>query len=270
LVNPFSPGTGMPVLLGHRHAAAQTLPAARSSDTAPDEEVFQLRRRRRARTVTVRPSVDTLLLDDASSSVDLSAQCILRPPRVILTTAEGAHSLCMLHDCEGRLQFVLAGLPAGPPLPQKECCAICLEPFQTGERVQLMANCQHVFHASCIRSLLQSQFARYSAADFGVPCPLCRSPLLAASISEIPQRERLPAVILDATWLNAESSDVDTGHQCAVDVVRGNCAVQGSRAALRRALTGPVNEYRRKGCELPRRSASVPLHTLREGSDELR
>merc|ERR1711959_716553 len=105
--------------------------------------------------------------------------------------------------------FVLAGLPAGPLLAPQETCSICLEPFRTGEHVQLMPGCRHVYHAGCIKMLLRSRFTGCLAGDCGVPCPLCRGPLTASSILQIPPRERPAAVTLNAAWLTSEANSTD-------------------------------------------------------------
>lgn len=144
------------------------------------------------------------------------------------------------------MHFVLAGLPAGPALPRDESCAICLEPFQTNEHVQLTATCRHAFHAGCVKMLLRSQFANCLAGDSSLPCPLCRSPLMAPSLASVPQRERPLAVTVNATWLQAEIENCASGEDVVgfiadhSKVADSNSTTPASRAVLRRTLSAPV------------------------------
>merc|ERR1719482_1663072 len=134
----------------------------------------------------------------------------------------------MQQDCEARLQFVRAGLPAGPRLPPDEHCAICLEPFETGERVQPLAACRHIFHADCIKKFLHSQHHLGGLFDkYDAPCPLCRSPLMADSIVQVPHRERPLAITFSEVWLNADSttSTHDESAQVVTLATSGKVAV---------------------------------------------
>jgi len=111
-------------------------------------------------------------------------QLVLRPQRVILTTPQGAKSLCLVKDCAARLQQVSAELPAGPKLHNQEICAICLEPLQTGDSVQPMARCQHVFHCHCFLPY----FIQRQQHNQEVLCPVCRQST-ASSLAEVPSQE---------------------------------------------------------------------------------
>jgi len=276
----------LPRLLGQAASAVQTLPGARTLPSARTSRTLQaeeeaevsgdeaprhlLRRRRRAQTATIRSTSDLLaaLGTDGFSPEDVSviSLCILRPPRVVLTTAQGQHSLCLPRDYESRIHFVLAGLPAGPTLPRDECCAICLEPFQTNEQVQLTASCRHAFHAGCIKMLLRSQSATCLAGDFHTPCPLCRSPIMAPSLANVPHRERPFAVTVNVSWLQTEMESADNNEGvvklccfAAPKHVGGNSTARAFGAALRRALTAPldITECKRPG--LLRRAGSATV-----------
>lgn len=262
----------LPVLLGRRPPAVQTLPARPSSEAADAEMRLVLRRRRRAQTATIRSTSDlfaALGMDAIDTSESVIVQSILRPPRVILSTTEGRHSLCLPKDCEARVHFVLAGLPAGPVLPKNEVCAICLDPFQTGERVQLTAVCRHAFHAGCIKMFLQSQFMDRQAFDSGTPCPLCRGPLMATSTAQVPIRERPLAITVNAAWLHSEeianSDNEDYGNLCAVagHPKATKChAMSTSRVTLIRALTAPIENAGFKRHVLVHRAVTASLEDV--------
>jgi len=261
----------LPVLLGRQQTEAQTLPSVRSRD-----EVLLLRRRRRAQTTTIRDS--QVLANALASPSDTEAMHLLRPPRVILTTAAGLHSMCLPNDCQVRMQFVSAGLPAGPLLPRDECCAICLDAFQTRERVQLMAFCRHVFHAGCVKRLLHSRLSEGLAAGGSVSCPLCRGSLLAGSPAQLPHRERSLAVTIDATLLDTETSDSAESPSCDItsvclrsclgnpaDDLSSTCASEAGRVQLRRTLTAPTGTGSKEPQVLVRRSATTFLEALGAG-----
>eukprot|EP00930_Biecheleria_cincta_P101213 TRINITY_DN92835_c0_g1_i1.p1 TRINITY_DN92835_c0_g1~~TRINITY_DN92835_c0_g1_i1.p1 ORF type:complete len:426 (+),score=64.20 TRINITY_DN92835_c0_g1_i1:65-1279(+) len=111
-------------------------------------------------------------------------QLVLRPQRVILTTPQGAKSLCLVKDCAARLQQVSAELPAGPKLHNQEICAICLGPLQNCDTVQPMARCQHVFHSHCFLPY----FIQRQQHNQEVLCPVCRQST-ASSLAEVPSQE---------------------------------------------------------------------------------
>jgi len=188
----------LPTLLGRSSVpTAQTLPAERSPQITPQEMLLQ-RRQRRARTATVRDTSDfSEILGDVGESTP-----VMRPTRVVLGAADGKHSTCLCQDTELRMRFVSAGLPGGPVLKDEETCAICLEVFESGDLIQPMANCGHVFHAACAKTLLHSKVAGSLALRSTVPCPLCRSPMLATSLDQLPCRERTHAVSCNAAWLS--------------------------------------------------------------------
>jgi len=256
----------LPTLLGRREeqTTARSLPNFRSL-----EERMALRRQRRIQTA---PITSSQMLADALAS-DEAEERILRPPRVILTTPEGVHSMCLPQDCEARLRDVQAGLPAGPLLASQETCAVCLDEFRTGEQVQLMANCRHVFHAACIKALLQSQMPSWMACDCNVSCPLCRGPMVADSISQIPRRERRRAITLKPGWFTADiptndpisdSEDVPSASVPVVPTDSSGCKsnVQSRSTSLSRAGTAPLE---RSACATPdfiRRVASSHLEAL--------
>lgn len=260
----------LPVLLGRRPNATQTLPSQLSSAGDGSEEDLVQRRRSRARFATIRPFALHGDVPDFIAPSIAPMPSILRPPRVVLSTAEGVHSMCLLRDREARLQFVRVGLPAGPLLREQDSCAMYLEQFQTGDRLQLMADCRHVFHATCIERFLRTHFPDCLARDC-VSCPLCRGPVLAASISQVPQREREHVTNLSTEWLEttiANSSiddettpsihSVATYGQCAQD----KSAPQAHKLPMRRAGTAPLDETGCKKQAPPKRSATGPLDTL--------
>lgn len=264
----FSEEPHLPRLLGRRmdreEPSAQTLPNLRSS-----EERLLLRRRRRSQTATITSSQ---MLTDALASAE-AEEHVLRPPRIILSTPEGVHSMCLPQDREARMHYVQAGLPAGPLLPEKETCAVCLEEFQTGDRVQLMANCRHVFHAACIkRLLLRSQMSGQLMGDYNAPCPLCRGPLVAASVSHIPRRERARAITLNSTWFSREMQNVegqaDDGDEINssedVSTKPSGCdsTNQNRSSSLRRAGTAPLEQSDNTSSLDLQRAASSHLETL--------
>ncbi|WOL05445.1 hypothetical protein Cni_G14174 [Canna indica] len=54
-------------------------------------------------------------------------------------------------------------------------CAVCLCEFEAADEVRRMSGCQHVFHRQCVdRWLEHGQHT----------CPLCRAPLVVASIAD--------------------------------------------------------------------------------------
>ena len=67
--------------------------------------------------------------------------------------------------------------------------AICLEPLRTGQDVQPMVRCQHLFHAACVEALVEARQAEGAEATVPLPervsCPLCRGPLLAGDLQEV-------------------------------------------------------------------------------------
>eukprot|EP00933_Yihiella_yeosuensis_P065571 TRINITY_DN69478_c0_g1_i1.p1 TRINITY_DN69478_c0_g1~~TRINITY_DN69478_c0_g1_i1.p1 ORF type:complete len:288 (+),score=27.26 TRINITY_DN69478_c0_g1_i1:87-866(+) len=86
-------------------------------------------------------------------------------------------------------------------MPTEAECAICFEALRSGEQVQPMVHCSHLFHKRCIDSLIQARIASGSShfAPEGqssemmtsfVTCPLCRGQMLAQSHSEVPDVER--------------------------------------------------------------------------------
>lgn len=297
----------MPTLLGRSHVTAQTLPARRLASEG-DETAPVLRRRPRARIATTRGIASENFFASSRSMLDVPLQNILRPSRVILTTAAGMHSMCLPHDCEARRSFVLAGLPAGPVLPQCENCAICLEAFQSGERVQLMAKCRHAFHSACVEGFLRSQMEKCLAGEASVACPLCRGPLMAEAIHQVPCRERPLATIVDASWFQCVSPNTTIGREQVTprvsvsvkpcdekvahrqestvlgnstipqgDEVSGVCgkksAAEGSlsqprKAALRRAGTAPLQVLDHKRPVLGARSSTAPLEALCESLEK--
>merc|ERR1712000_90341 len=131
-----------------------------------------------------------------------------------------------------------------------------------------MADCRHVFHAACIKTLLRSQSSSWLAGDFSVSCPLCRGPLVAASIEHVPRRERRRAITLSSAWFATGAStsitteDEEASLASAV-VPTGRedptGAVQTHRAQLRRAGTAPVGESDNQRPVLLQRAASSHL-----------
>merc|ERR1711924_570832 len=149
------------------------------------------------------------------------------------------------------------------------------------ERVQLMAKCQHVFHAACIKTLLQSQFERFLDETTSFPCPMCRGDVTATSMSQVPVRERPLAVTLEAAWFHRPSSDVDADGSRLCDIaalatvegVSSNGTAQTCRVPLRLALSSPVHHKSDdadagKVRELLRRCITAPVtHAIEKDSE---
>jgi len=134
---------------------------------------------------------------------------VLRPPRIVRCSTEGgSRFLCLAKasasqkDCvRSQSQRESLSLNTVSPIRSTtihETCAICLEPISVGEMVQPMVRCSHIFHHDCIKAMLERRRSE-DAAGFNVDllplgdrvlCPLCRGPLAAASLSEIPELER--------------------------------------------------------------------------------
>uniref|UniRef100_A0A7S1VKQ7 RING-type domain-containing protein n=1 Tax=Grammatophora oceanica TaxID=210454 RepID=A0A7S1VKQ7_9STRA len=55
-------------------------------------------------------------------------------------------------------------------------CAICLEPFASGDLVVTGASCSHVFHQPCILQWMLKKRRRRSSDEHN-SCPTCRSPM---------------------------------------------------------------------------------------------
>eukprot|EP00931_Biecheleriopsis_adriatica_P036951 TRINITY_DN21221_c0_g1_i1.p1 TRINITY_DN21221_c0_g1~~TRINITY_DN21221_c0_g1_i1.p1 ORF type:complete len:247 (+),score=9.39 TRINITY_DN21221_c0_g1_i1:48-788(+) len=80
-------------------------------------------------------------------------------------------------------------------LPTEMECAICFEVLRSGEQVQPMVHCSHLFHKHCIDALIRSGVAaaqshEHMESSSRVRCPMCRGRMLASSISEVPDDER--------------------------------------------------------------------------------
>merc|ERR1711966_561347 len=108
----------------------------------------------------------------------------------------------------------------------------------------------------------------------------CRGPLLAASLAQVPQRERPLAVTMSAMLFNTESSDsidIEVSDNAALclrtnfgypaDCASSNCSIQVARVQLRRALTSPMDACSEKPQVLVRRSATSLLEALGGGCD---
>eukprot|EP00927_Polykrikos_kofoidii_P057606 TRINITY_DN51761_c0_g1_i1.p1 TRINITY_DN51761_c0_g1~~TRINITY_DN51761_c0_g1_i1.p1 ORF type:complete len:578 (-),score=46.18 TRINITY_DN51761_c0_g1_i1:255-1988(-) len=128
----------------------------------------------------------------SGGSVQPQRRYVLRPSRT-LRRVEGSGStdapLCAVHT-------------HAPPMLSNDDCAICLEAFKTGELVQPMVRCQHVFHETCVRALLHARQPATSDLDVAfltdrIVCPLCRGHLATSSILDLPEQERTFAVHLE-------------------------------------------------------------------------
>ncbi|CAE8609633.1 unnamed protein product, partial [Polarella glacialis] len=75
-------------------------------------------------------------------------------------------------------------------LPTELECAICFEPLRSGEQVQPMVHCSHIFHRSCIDSFLRARAGGADLTSSHITCPMCRGQMLANSVSEVPDVER--------------------------------------------------------------------------------
>lgn len=54
------------------------------------------------------------------------------------------------------------------PLYNIRDCIICMEPFQDGEAIQRIPNCQHAFHSGCLRKWFTSK-----SQEDEQRCPQC-------------------------------------------------------------------------------------------------
>mmetsp|Transcript_97910 Transcript_97910/g.204203 ORF Transcript_97910/g.204203 Transcript_97910/m.204203 type:complete len:413 (-) Transcript_97910:256-1494(-) len=117
-----------------------------------------------------------------------SRGCLLRPARIV-------RSLSNVFSPGGTTHFRAAVWPNDAnkewiPVAVQEVCAICLEPFASGDEVQPMVRCSHFFHEACIEEFLRSQGRQNAERSC---CPLCRGGILAQSLSEMPEFERAAA-----------------------------------------------------------------------------
>nr|CAB3459155.1 unnamed protein product [Digitaria exilis] len=55
-------------------------------------------------------------------------------------------------------------------LPGQECCVVCMEEYEHGERCFVMPGCAHMFHRGCIAPWVRQG---------NTTCPLCRASLAA-------------------------------------------------------------------------------------------
>ncbi|GAX25154.1 E3 ubiquitin-protein ligase RNF13 [Fistulifera solaris] len=76
-----------------------------------------------------------------------------------------AHSLELIVE-EG--QILESEIPLLPDQQEMDCCAICLDDYETGNKLRCLP-CKHAFHANCIGKWLSERSAT---------CPLCKIELL--------------------------------------------------------------------------------------------
>ncbi|CAN8300884.1 unnamed protein product [Cochlearia groenlandica] len=70
-----------------------------------------------------------------------------------------------------------------------DTCAVCLGDLEDGDEVRELRNCSHVFHRECIDRWLDYECCADNEdgeEDNHRTCPLCRTPLLAASSPSSP------------------------------------------------------------------------------------
>merc|ERR1712087_833590 len=114
--------------------------------------------------------------------------------------------------------------------------------------------------------LLRSRFAHCLNSDVHLPCPLCRAPVLAASLSQVPRRERPLAISLDAAFLGTDTAN-STGLDSAADAQRACAVVIGIqtqhgdkdpskcfKVTLKHSSTGPLEHVGKASRSLVPRS----------------
>ncbi|KAI3887667.1 hypothetical protein MKX03_010189, partial [Papaver bracteatum] len=50
--------------------------------------------------------------------------------------------------------------------PDQDCCAICLSEYESQDEINLLPNCRHIFHGSCLNRWMINNHTT---------CPLCRT-----------------------------------------------------------------------------------------------
>jgi hypothetical protein len=120
----------------------------------------------------------------------------LRPARIIRTmsgdtTPGGTCHFAAVLERSGSLNGM-----SSVRLPTEGECAICFEFLKSGDQVQPMVHCSHIFHKHCIDAYIQ---ARVSSLRMDgsylmhtrISCPMCRGPMMTSCLSEVPESERL-------------------------------------------------------------------------------
>lgn len=75
--------------------------------------------------------------------------------------------------------------PQVPPLPAElDCCSICLDDYEVGDRVRCIEPCNHTFHSKCIGKWLVERSAT---------CPLCKHDLYDSDDEEDEEEEEAAA-----------------------------------------------------------------------------
>ncbi|KAL6911420.1 hypothetical protein ACP4OV_000225 [Aristida adscensionis] len=90
--------------------------------------------------------------------------------------------------CHERKQAAGAGAGEG------ECCAVCLEAFQAGDRCRVLPRCDHGFHAQCVDPWLRKSRV----------CPVCRAEVVAVAVAAVGRGKAAATVAGEA----AASSEV--------------------------------------------------------------
>lgn len=91
-------------------------------------------------------------------------------------------------------------------------CTVCLECITDGDIVQPMANCDHVFHLTCVTQWLQT-FP--TGEHISAPCPICRRPA-AARRSCLSPAEQNAAIRMEEALQTQLSSSKYRLRGCAV------------------------------------------------------
>ena len=87
-----------------------------------------------------------------------------------------------LLDQDGSEQIAAPGLP--PLLPDElDCCSICLDDYEEGDRVRCIEPCNHTFHSKCIGKWLVERSAT---------CPLCKFDLYDSEDEESEEGDEAP------------------------------------------------------------------------------
>ncbi|KAF8087868.1 hypothetical protein N665_0564s0003 [Sinapis alba] len=97
-------------------------------------------------------------------------------PSISSQTIKESLSVTTFHDAAERSPELIS-----------DTCAVCLGDLEDGDEVRELRNCSHVFHRECIDRWLDYECCggdgNEGEEDNHRTCPLCRTPLLAASTS---------------------------------------------------------------------------------------
>jgi hypothetical protein len=117
---------------------------------------------------------------------------------------------------------------APPPVPPNavdlDCCAICLDDYEEGDRLRCVPACQHVFHSKCIGKWLVERSAT---------CPLCKHDLYDSDDELDEDEEEENAVPPQAANANAGIQQITVEPPALVDTRMGGYRLLGWRRLWR-------------------------------------